>query len=42
MQKFLAIINSLKNFFDGQPDTNMSDLESEKSAEQNRNQQGKG
>ena len=39
----MEIINSSKNFFDEQQDTtNMPDLESEKSAAERRNQQGRG
>ena len=37
-QKYLDIINSLKNFFDEQPDTNITDLETEESAPERRNQ----
>ena len=41
-QKYLDIINSLKNFFDEQPDTNITDLETEESAPERRNQHWQG
>ena len=41
-QTFLDIINSLKKFFDEEPDRNMFDLETEKSAAERRNKIGLG